>query len=333
MATADTNICELPSEKYYRTFDIVEVTDSSKLFCNNYEFQLPKLAALQEFCFKLISNLEALKKKEISDLEKHCSYLSFWTQDNVIDIFRGNSSIFYIIFFHKIWTEFIEANDQSKKDICSLKYYSIGADYISKWKNMHDYNNNYEYLKTEFYSKENCKENYCKYFIDIFNIHEEFKRVCNGTNIQRCPEFWNKFQTYYLANSDIELKCKDVYDKLGYYKVQMHLGENGIEEYIEQYESQHTFSFIERLIGYSVKNIISKILYYSRYIILPILLILLFYFFMKKLSLFGSKIAPKADDMRKMWRNVQGVTNPASLLNPMKPPGGGNKMSLSYLPK
>ncbi|SBS95200.1 hypothetical protein POVCU2_0093930, partial [Plasmodium ovale curtisi] len=51
------------------------------------------------------------------------------------------------------------------------------------------------------------------------------------------------------------------------------------------------------------------------------------------LSFFGSKIAPKADDMRKMWRNVQGVTNPASLLNPMKPPGGGNKMGLPYLPK
>ncbi|SBS91701.1 hypothetical protein POVCU2_0069390, partial [Plasmodium ovale curtisi] len=52
-----------------------------------------------------------------------------------------------------------------------------------------------------------------------------------------------------------------------------------------------------------------------------------------KLSFFGSKIAPKADGMRNMWRNVQGVTNPASLLNPMKPPGGGNKMGLPYLPK
>ncbi|SBT53850.1 hypothetical protein POVWA2_064670 [Plasmodium ovale wallikeri] len=55
--------------------------------------------------------------------------------------------------------------------------------------------------------------------------------------------------------------------------------------------------------------------------------------FYKDLSFFGSKIAPKADGMRKMWRNVQGVTNPASLLNPMNPPGGGNKIGLPFLPK
>ncbi|SBT39528.1 PIR Superfamily Protein [Plasmodium ovale wallikeri] len=67
--------------------------------------------------------------------------------------------------------------------------------------------------------------------------------------------------------------------------------------------------------------------------VVPILLILLFYFFMKKLSLFGSKISPRVDNLRKMWRNAQGVTNPATLLHLPKPPLGGNKMSLLYMPK
>ncbi|SBT57207.1 hypothetical protein POVWA2_077950 [Plasmodium ovale wallikeri] len=170
------------------------------------------------------------------------------------------------------------------------------------------------------------------YILDIFNIYNEFEHVCNEANKERCPEYWNEFKNKYSETSDIEYKCKDVYENFGFYKVKMYWGEKGIEKYIEQYESEHIFAFFEKLIGYSIKYYLSKTMHYCKYIVLPIILILLFYFFMKKLSFFGSKISPKADDMRKMWRNVQSVTNPASLLNPMKPPGGGNKMGLPYMP-
>ncbi|SBT72207.1 hypothetical protein, conserved [Plasmodium ovale] len=114
---------------------------------------------------------------------------------------------------------------------CVMKFPPVSTGYREKSKKMHDYNNNYEELKSAFQNKKDCKQNcmedYCKYIADIINIYNEFK---------------------------------------------------------------HLFFF-------------------------------------------GSKIDPKSDDMRKMWRNVQGVTNPASLLNPMKPPGGGNKIGLPFLPK
>ncbi|SBS93759.1 hypothetical protein POVCU2_0083460 [Plasmodium ovale curtisi] len=113
----------------------------------------------------------------------------------------------------------------------------------------------------------------------------------------------------------------------------MSLGDPGEETYIEQYETTYAFSFFEKNIGYSIKKYLFKSLYYSKLVVAPILLILLFYFFMKKLSLFGSKISPHVDNLRKMWRNVQGVTNPATLLHSPKPPLGDNKMGLPYMPK
>ncbi|SBT34768.1 PIR Superfamily Protein [Plasmodium ovale wallikeri] len=128
----------------------------------------------------------------------------------------------------------------------------------------------------------------------MYDYMDNYKKLeCTFQKKQECEEYCNE-------------ACNDDYK------------ENYCEEtYIEQYESLHTFSFLEKLIGYSIKTILSKSLYYSKYI----------------LSLFGSKTSPPFDNLRKIWRNVQGVTNPATLLNPMKPPGGGNKMGLPYLPK
>ncbi|SBT56479.1 hypothetical protein POVWA2_073740 [Plasmodium ovale wallikeri] len=160
----------------------------------------------------------------------------------------------------------------------------------------------------------------------VANIYNEFLHVCNGTNKQRCPEYWDVFKKNYEGASEIEEPCNDIYQKLGYYKIKVYLGEQDIEEYIEQYESEYIFSFFERLIGYSIKYFLYKAMHYSKYIVLPILFILLFSFFLKKLSLFGSNIRPRVDDLRKMWRNVQGVTNPETLLNSGKPPSGGNKI-------
>ncbi|SBT84641.1 PIR protein [Plasmodium ovale] len=343
----DTNNCELTSVKYYRELDSGAKTTTYESFCDSDENLLNNYPQFKDFCLQLASNLENLEKeKKIpSDMNKYCTYMQLWLQHKVINLVESKSIILYIILLYKIWGNILEKIKIDNKNECETKYFPISVDYRLKWKKMHDYNYNYKKVQCALQNKvdcnescnesctDNCKEDYCKCIADIFNIHKEFEKVCSGEHIQRCPVFWKEFQQKYSIISDIESKCKDVYNKHGFYKVKMHFGEQDIEEYIEQYESYHIFSFFEKFIGYSIKYYLSKTIHYSKYIVLPILLILLFYFFMKKLSLFGSKIAPKADDMRKMWRNVQGVTNPASLLNPMKPPGGGKKIGLPFLPK
>ncbi|SBS93342.1 PIR Superfamily Protein [Plasmodium ovale curtisi] len=328
--------CDLPSERIYNNFDNVETSETYKSFCNSYESTLGKYPDLQELCFKLVSNLYKLNEKESSgsNMKEQCTYLNFWKQKNVIDIVQGNASITYIIILHTIWDQIINVHYISKKDICNPKYFSsIGIDYTKKWEKMHNYNNNYKQLETAFNSKENSKEKYCNDIADVINIYNEFVHVCNGENKQRCPDFWGIFQNNYESSSKIEQRCRDIYIKLGLYKVKMSLGDPGEETYIEQYETTYAFSFFEKIIGYSIKKYLSKSLYYFKLVVAPILLILLFYFFMKKLSLFGSKISPRVDNLRKMWRNVQGVTNPATRLHPPKPPLGGNKMGLPYMPK
>ncbi|SBT84338.1 PIR protein [Plasmodium ovale] len=327
--------CELPADKYYNDLDSISQMITSEGICNSDD-KLPKMChGLKDFCYKLSSNLEDLKKKnEDFDAKKHCRYINFWLQDHVINTVENKNTIICISSLHALWENITDTLSDSIKNLCAAKFFPVSIGYLEKWKKMHDYTENYEDLKTAFTSKENCKEYYCKYIADIRNIYNEFLHVCNGRNKQRCPDFFNEFQKKHEKGaSEIEINCKEIYDELGYYKIKVYFGDTGIEEYIEQYEVEHIFSFFEKLIGYSIKYYLSKTVHYSKYIVLPIVLILLFYFFMKKLSFFGSKIAPKADDMRKMWRNVQGITNPASLLNPMKPPGGGNKMGLSYPPK
>ncbi|SBT54943.1 PIR Superfamily Protein [Plasmodium ovale wallikeri] len=357
MVSLDTNKCELPSEKLYNELERVEISETSENICNLEGNLLDNYPELKVFCRKFASNLELFKKKEeekekSTDIQKYCAHIKHWMQNKVITTVPGNSSIIYIGILYKVWNEINETFKDPNINKCDIKVYYTSTDHFQKWKKMYDYNDNYKELKCIFHKKEDCmedcietceecteccnedcKEKYCLYFLDITNIYKEFKYVCDEATNQKCPDFWEHFKENYSKVSYIESQCKEIYEDLGYYKVKMSFGDNGDEKYVEQYESTYIFSFFEKLIGYSIKKILSKTLHYSRYIVLPILLILLFYFFMKKLSFFGSKIAPKTDDMRKMWRNVQGVANPASLLNPMKPPGGGNKMGLPYLPK
>ncbi|SBT01778.1 PIR Superfamily Protein [Plasmodium ovale curtisi] len=339
MPTSNTSNCELPSDKYYGDLDNVTNAENFKHYCDSDEKLHNKCHELKDFCWKWESNLKMLTQKNSSNfnMEKHCTYLNLWLQYNVINTVESKNFIVCITYLYSIWENIKENLEDSVKKSCVMKFPPVSTGYREKFKKMHDYNNNYEEVKNTFQnkkdSKENCIEDYCKYIADIINIYNEFKHVCNGKNNERCPEYWNNFEQNYPVASHIEKQCKEIYEKLGLYKIKFYFGEQDIEEYIEQYESEHTFTFFEKLIGYSIKYYLSKTIHYSKYILLPIILILLFYFFMKKLSLFGSKIAPKADDMRKMWRNVQGVTNPASLLNPMKPPGGGNKIGLPFLPK
>ncbi|SBT85089.1 PIR protein [Plasmodium ovale] len=340
MNVTETNICELPSEKYYNNFGKVKITDQSKSFCDSNESLLSgenllvKYPELKDFCYKLSSNLECLKEKnENLGFNKHCTYLNLWLQDHVINTVESKNTIICISSLYSVWSSISDTLQGSTKEACEINFPQVGTIYLGKLKKMYDYINNFKELKNVFNTKENCKQKYCKDIADIINIHNEFKHVCTGTNLERCPKFWKDFEENYSTASEIETQCKGIYDELGLYKVKVYFGEQGIEEYIEQYESEYTFSFFEKLIGYSIKYYLSKTIHYSKYIVLPIILILLFYFFMKKLSFFGSKISPRVDGMRKMWINVQGVTNPATLLNPMKPPGGGNKIGLPYMPK
>ncbi|SBT73485.1 PIR protein [Plasmodium ovale] len=359
MAATDDIMCKLPSDEYYSNFEKANKTIITESVCDSHEKLysgenqlsienlLSKYKDLKDICYKLEASLHDLKEKKDSseDMKKHCTYLQLWLEDKVISTVESKSTITYIMLLYTVWRKIVEKIKINNKNKCETTYSPINVDYYKKWKKIHDYNYNHKKVKCVLQNeedcntdcnencKENCKEVYCKYILDIFNIYKEFEKVCTGSNIQICPKCWNEFKTNYEGISDIEKQCNEEYEKLGFYKVKVYFGDEGIEEYIEQYESEHIFSFFEKLIGYSIKYYLSKTIHYSKYILLPIILILLFYFFMKKLSFFGSKIAPKSDDMRKMWRNVQGVTNPASLLNPMKPTGGGNKIGLPFLPK
>ncbi|SBS92955.1 PIR Superfamily Protein, partial [Plasmodium ovale curtisi] len=335
MQIPDTNKCELPSEKYYIELGNVTKTHTSKKFCDLDKDLLIKYPDFEDFCLKLASNLDLLKKKEqekekSSDIEKLCTYIKLWINNYVINTVEKKLVTTYITLLYKVLIEFNENNMLPNINGCNTSITLVSVDHFEKWKKMKDYNDNYEALQSVFKKneeciedcmevcedeceelcKEDCKENYCKYFADITNIYKEFEYVCTKTTNQICPDFWDNFKSNYSTTSYIETKCKEVYENLGYYKVKVSFGEQGEESYVEQYEATYMFSFFEKLIGYSIKKFLSRSLHYSKYIVLPIL------------SFFGSKIAPKADDMRKMWRNVQGVTNPASLLNPMKPPGG-----------
>ncbi|SBS95768.1 PIR Superfamily Protein [Plasmodium ovale curtisi] len=345
MESTDCKICELPSEKNYKMLDNVGKADSYEKYCNIEDNILDNYPDLKLFCSKFVSHLENFKKHE-SNNGKHCISLKHWIHDKVIKTVEKSSVITYILLFYTILVRYNDDNKNQNEKQCKINFPFVSIDHLEKRKKMYDYNDNYKELICAFQKKvdckesgtedskeifkvdcnevckEDCKEKYCKYFVDIFNLYNEFEQVCrNATENRRCPEFWETFKKNYSAISDIEEQCKNVYEELGFYKVKVYFGEEDIEKYVEQYASTYMFSFFEKLIGYSIKYYLSKTIHYSKYVLLPIL------------SFFGSKIAPKADGMRNMWRNVQGVTNPASLLNPMKPPGGGNKMGLPYLPK
>ncbi|SBT84440.1 PIR protein [Plasmodium ovale] len=249
MTTSDASNCELTSEKHYSNLGSVTKKGPSKSFCNSDE-NLPNMCDdLKEFCWKLEENLKLFKEKVVpNDVKKSCTYINLWLQDQVINTVPSKNTIICISSLHSIWEKVKDTLADSIKNSCVAQLPPISIGSREKWKKMHDYNENCEYLKTAFKSKENCKEKYCKYVANISNIYNEFLHVCNGTNKQRCPEYWDIFKNNYEGASEIEEACNDIYQKLGYYKIKVHFGEQDIEEYIEQYETEYIFSFLEKLI-------------------------------------------------------------------------------------
>lgn len=226
----------------------------------------------------------AEEKETSTNLKKPCTHLKHWLHDHVINAAAVKYPLTHMSMLHSVWLSIINSSDDSIENIYKTIFSPFIIGYIGKWKKMHDYNNNYVHPKSAFKSKETCKEKYCKHIADIVNIYNKFLHVYTGTNEKRFPEYWNDFKKNFQEASKIETQCKEVYDKFGFYKIKMDLGEQGIEEYIQQYESEHTFSFIEKMISYNIKNILSKSIHFSKYSVLPILFILLFSFFLKKVK-------------------------------------------------
>lgn len=238
----DVNNCNLPSDKYYENLESVTEEESSKSYCDSNNNILDNYPNLKVFCCKLVSHLVNLKNRNSpEDMKKHCTYLLQWLIYKVISTTEIKFPITYMTALHSVWLNIVENLDVSIKNTCSITFSSVSIGYLGKWKKMHDYNNNYVHLKTEFDNKKNCKEYYCKYIVDIFNLYNEFLHVCNGSNKHRCPDFWLYFKKGYEESSELEQQCKDVYDKLGFYKVKMSFEDQDEGTYIEQYVSEHKF--------------------------------------------------------------------------------------------
>ncbi|GAB69467.1 hypothetical protein PCYB_002160 [Plasmodium cynomolgi strain B] len=133
---------------------------------------------------KLSENLQNVK----NDKER-CRYLNLWIYSEIGKMFPRNiDNIYELGFMHEFFSEFYEIKRSLNKE-CRFTYNSnISLDLWKKFKDIHDYFRNIDYIKSKIPDDKNKCPRYPEYIRYIKEIYVEYTKECCGSDTSKCPQ-------------------------------------------------------------------------------------------------------------------------------------------------
>ncbi|CAG9479605.1 unnamed protein product [Plasmodium vivax] len=187
----------LPSYKQYTEFnnDIDNDLNRYSKYCeaiNSYFAQYP---GLDTVCKKFARNFTSFSTVFLRDnsKDKRCDYLNFWVYDQIINIIKGKSDHIYYEAFPKILTVW--------NNMESMRYFTnkcnrdhilphIALENFVKWKEFHDYCEDYETIKSEIIKLKNGCNEYCNFLLSKVDLFNHFNNICPNEDTHKCPKFF-----------------------------------------------------------------------------------------------------------------------------------------------
>ncbi|SBT55143.1 PIR Superfamily Protein [Plasmodium ovale wallikeri] len=162
--------------KKYEEFDKVTFPDNYVDSFNEALSMEHDIDKIKELCGKLAGNLKKISKSKESQIknDESCGYLHFWLYHKIYSYFKDNPKIRGIT--DNIIDGGIIFNNSISNNNCSFRY-SSNID-LKKWiegKHLHDYFENFEYIKKTYGSNDNKCEEYNKYIKAINTFYQNYK--------------------------------------------------------------------------------------------------------------------------------------------------------------
>ncbi|SBT82975.1 PIR protein [Plasmodium ovale] len=207
-------IKDLPSNKLYEDFNQnVTLSDYDK-YCNKIfresdgNEEVKKLYAMYARNFKIINDIQE-EEYRIT----RCNHFMYWTYDKIRKMIRTKTNKDINILNHK---NFIDIRNQISRE--TQKYfcqYTFQHDKLDDWreeKDLYDYFENFDYIKSKIDSDINKCKNYYKY---VTYINELYKKHKEDEDYD-CCSFWDDCNRYFKCEQKfnptellVELKCED----------------------------------------------------------------------------------------------------------------------------
>ncbi|SBT85151.1 PIR protein [Plasmodium ovale] len=173
-------------------------------YCSKVDYLEEWYSGFLEVCYMFARNLINLHGilSEETDKDKHCRYINFWITDYVRK--KLETQWQDPRFINSILPGFLTVENYIT---AAYKNNNCYFDYISKvdinlWKerkDLHDYIENYNYIKEKIQSDEHLCKIYPEYFAHIKVLHDKYKRECCQSSSNKCP---NRMNLHYFCTSD-----------------------------------------------------------------------------------------------------------------------------------
>ncbi|SBS82005.1 PIR protein [Plasmodium ovale] len=206
-------------QKIYKKFNekSVDVNTCAK-YCNKIIHLEEKHNGIKNICAKIVTNLKNLS--DIKDLEsshkKRCSHLTYWSYNEIRNIFKTNENK---ILDESVSSELNEVilrvnNDLPTRETC-IYYFDDNFDEWNEEKYLHDYFENYTDLaKINLDAAQDIK--YCKYINHIYDLYRKHIVDCctcySNSKLfceEKCPKYFKCNKEYVPNNLLLQFKCID----------------------------------------------------------------------------------------------------------------------------
>ncbi|SBS91743.1 PIR Superfamily Protein [Plasmodium ovale curtisi] len=173
-------------------------------YCSKVDYLEKWYSGFLEVCYMFARNFINLRKilSEETDKDKHCRYINFWITDYVRKKLETQWQDQRLI--NSILPGFLTVENSItsayKNNNCYFDYISdVDINLWKERKDLHDYIENYNYIKEKIKSDEHLCKIYPEYFAHIKVLHDKYKRECCKSSSNKCP---NRMNLHYFCTSD-----------------------------------------------------------------------------------------------------------------------------------
>ncbi|GAW78862.1 variable surface protein [Plasmodium gonderi] len=204
----------LTSHKVYTDLNNKDDMDKYCSYCISVLPLEKDYPGVTEFCKLLSKNLSNIKDKK--DRDERCSYLIYWTYNNVENII-GSSSIPNNLnpVINELFKLIIMINGKILYEKPCLYYLDDSVDVWEEEKYLHDYFHYFDDIQKKGDTSQDYKQRYCEYIIHMNKLYESHINDCcsyfsSGFYFSNCRKYFNcdkKYNPYILYSN---LNCAHV---------------------------------------------------------------------------------------------------------------------------
>ncbi|SBT54774.1 PIR Superfamily Protein [Plasmodium ovale wallikeri] len=204
MQCDDSDLCALPSFRFYYKLDNGGNKDDTDIFWIGFELSLKTYTDILSIFDKLIKGIyyASYISKSNSYYNVRWNYLYFWVGEKISHIVSDNDKFLGIIYIlNTVRSHFFE------KETYDLFNDNMTLEHFNDLKKIYDFFQNYDNIDGSIKFSKSCTEPYKKYIEDSFSVYKRVNAECKVKKEEKHCKIYNDFVDTYDKKNLSELIC------------------------------------------------------------------------------------------------------------------------------